>query len=222
MAPSESGEFWAPPTSVVVRRHTPSPGPHDAGWQTFRACLRWEFSFTCVYCRLRESDFGYWSHVHFSVDHLRPKEHFQHLAKDYDNCYYACSPCNSSKGDSYPSAEEEAAGFRFLDPCKDVVSEHFAMEEDTVVAVAGSRIAQYTLDEVRNINAEVPTKRRRRRILNRARELGELRRRLLAAAAVEPALVSGLLSRIDSWLAELKSATTSPLPCSCGLEQPKL
>ena len=46
-----------PPTTLpasepIARRHAP-----DGAWASFRACLRWEFGFTCAFCLLHEADF---------------------------------------------------------------------------------------------------------------------------------------------------------------------
>lgn len=217
MSEAEPDAPWALPTSTVTRQHSPSAGQGDSGWRAFKPCLRWEFDFTCIYCRLRESDFGHWSQSRFAVEHLWPRRHFPERAKDYGNCYYACVSCNSSKGATYPSPEEEAQGYRFFDPCRDVATEHFALVGDTIAAARGSMIAQYTLDEVRNINREIPTKRRRRRILGRIRELRELRTRVVEASGIEQELCERFLGQIDKWLNEVYTPTDSPAPCSCGL-----
>ena len=46
-----------PPSTTVDRRHTPRPTTGRFGYQGYRACLRWEFGFTCAFCLLHESDF---------------------------------------------------------------------------------------------------------------------------------------------------------------------
>lgn len=221
MADDDWGGPWSLPTTRVTRKHSPRPGEGERGYQRFRPCLRWEFDFTCIYCRLRETDFGYRSEARFCVEHLWPREHFAHLANDYTNCYYACGSCNSSKGDTYPSAVEEAQGLRFFNPCEDVAAEHFSLEEDTIVAKPGSQIAQYTLKELRNINREEPTKQRRRRTLRRIRELTRLRGAVSEARGREPRLCDDLLRTIDTWLRELRDKRTlSPTECPCGAGTP--
>lgn len=217
MAGSKRQAPWSFPTSVVVREHAPSPGEAANGWRAFRGCLRWEFDFTCIYCGLRESDFGYRSRSRFSVDHLRPRKLFPRAVDDYANCYYACIYCNTSKGNGWPSRGEQAAGFRFFDPCRDVASEHFALQKDTIVAVGGSKVAEYTLDEVRNMNKDRTTKRRRREVLERIRDLIEMRSALRKAPEQAQPRCRRLVAKIDKWLDELYTPTESRGPCSCHL-----
>jgi hypothetical protein len=37
---------------VIVRQHKPP----EAKYKTYRACLRWEFGFSCAFCLLHETD----------------------------------------------------------------------------------------------------------------------------------------------------------------------
>jgi hypothetical protein len=219
---------WSLPKSVVRRKHEPSPREGQDGWKAFKPCLRWEFEFTCIYCRLRETDFGRAGQSSFGVEHYRPKDseerpEFRAFAKDYCNCYYACVHCNSSKGSKYPSPKEEALGSRFFDPCRDVWAQHFALAEDTIVVIGNSKVAQYTLDEVRTINAK-EAKEVRRQVLKRIRGLNALRARAARltpfAGSVDRADMESSLKEIDDWLHDLYACTVlAPGPCaaSCGL-----
>ena len=207
---------WSLYSSVVVRKHTPTAGKGKKGRRAFKKCLRWEFHFTCIYCRLRESDFGYRPQSSFAVDHMVPRKVRPSAANDYANCYYVCRFCNSSKGVTWPSSDEQAAGFRFFDPCQDVASDHFAFKEDTVVALPDSKIAEYTLAEIRNINKDKTTKHRRRQVLERIRDLREMRRVVHKAARQAPQRGDRVLAKIDKWLDELYTPTMSRAPCHCG------
>jgi hypothetical protein len=81
------------PSAPHVRRHGPT-GYVDIG--SYRAWLRDEFSFRCVYCLLREQ----WGRVRgvFDLDHFRPVSNHPGRAAHYDNLLYACTSCNTAKG----------------------------------------------------------------------------------------------------------------------------
>jgi hypothetical protein len=81
------------PPRAHERRH----GPH--GYEraiSYRAWLRDEFTFRCVYCLLREQ----WGRVtgEFDVEHFRPQVISPELGLTYDNLLYACHTCNLLKG----------------------------------------------------------------------------------------------------------------------------
>ncbi len=78
------------PDTPHVRRHGP------VGYESYSSCRDWlrdEFSFRCVYCRMRES----WTQGRtvFHIDHLIPIA--MNGNQEYDNLIYCCSTCNSSK-----------------------------------------------------------------------------------------------------------------------------
>jgi hypothetical protein len=85
--------FIYPPVPHV-RRHGPAGYADHA---SYRAWLRDEFSFRCVYCLLREQ----WCRLRgvFDVDHFLPVINRPDLAVDYDNLLYACTSCNLVKRD---------------------------------------------------------------------------------------------------------------------------
>lgn len=88
--------------------------PRAARYNEYRAFLRYEFRFLCSYCGIHEDEYGV-----FEVDHFRPQARFPQLESDYANLYYSCRRCNNYKRDFWPSAEDEAAGLKFIDPCQE-------------------------------------------------------------------------------------------------------
>lgn len=81
------------PAARHMRRHGPS-GYADV--ESYRAWLRDEFHFRCVYCLFREQ----WGRVKagFSLDHFFPVSVHPEHERTYDNLLYACAACNQSKG----------------------------------------------------------------------------------------------------------------------------
>jgi hypothetical protein len=112
----------------VVQRNE-SPG----NWQDplkYKPSLRRLFAYTCAYSWVHESLLG--GAKTFEVEHLRPEgdPRFERLRCVYSNLYYVWGPCNRAKGVSWPTAAQEAAGFRYVDPCNESAFEHFGFELD--------------------------------------------------------------------------------------------
>ena len=81
------------PEHPHVRRHGPKGYRQPA---SFRPWLRDEFSFRCVYCLRREQ----WDRAtSLDVEHFLPSRRFPNQRLAYDNLWFACSRCNSAKGD---------------------------------------------------------------------------------------------------------------------------
>ena len=94
-----------------VRKH--GPGGYEM-YQSYKAWLRDEFTFRCVYCLERERWYPN-GHAGFGVDHVKPKgqPEYVHLACHYPNLVYACNRCNTAKD-----------GSLLLDPCEVAFGAH--------------------------------------------------------------------------------------------------
>jgi hypothetical protein len=148
----------APPDAPVKRRHAPRPG----AYKSYRACLRWDFGFTCAFCLLHEADlteFGVERQGLTTIEHriLRSVDHA--LENEYANCYYACRFCNGARS---TRAVTSPNGHRLLDPCADVWADHFIAAGDRLLPREGDADAAYT-HETYNIDD------RRRQVRRRAR-----------------------------------------------------
>lgn len=80
------------PTSPHARRHGPA-GYED--YDSFRAWLRDEFLFRCVYCLHREQ--WYSRGATFHIDHFNPSTTHPSQKCEYSNLLYACGTCNEAK-----------------------------------------------------------------------------------------------------------------------------
>jgi hypothetical protein len=154
-----------PPSTKVDRCHVPRPTAGRFGYQGYRACLRWEFGFTCAFCLLHESDF-----VEYGAEGLGllGVEHFVPVsaegdANSYENCFYACRLCNGSRSDA---PVVDLLGRRLLEPCGHTWADHFqAAPDDRLRPMDGDPDAAYThatydLDDPRKM--EIRCARRRR------------------------------------------------------------
>jgi hypothetical protein len=130
---------YAYPDVPHVRRHGPK-GYSD--YESYRAWLRDDFTFHCVYCLSRER--WHKGAYGFQVDHIIPEKKAPSLALDYDNLAYACETCNALKSD--------ADGIP--DPCDIAYGKCFRVNEDgTIVALnsEGSRLIRVLrLDNTEN------------------------------------------------------------------------
>ena len=132
---------------AVFARRDPPPAV-ESDYRRYRQHVRQDFSECCAYCLLHEFVAG--GAANFELDHFRPRsdERFASLAADYYNLYYSCHVCNHYKGASWPSEELAAKGYRFVDPCSDIFSDHF-FEDDTGLWIPRSRAGEYTAQRLR-------------------------------------------------------------------------
>ena len=141
----------------IVRRQNP---PAHSDYRRFKPYLRVDFDRRCAYCHIPELRNG--PSRNYAVDHFRPKSRpeFVALRSQYSNLYYACHRCNDCKHVRWPSAEEQRRGYRFLDPCADDFTEHFAVQPDghlqplTLAAEYSSHFLQLNREYLREWRAE--------------------------------------------------------------------
>jgi len=102
---------------MIFRRSQPARLYRD--YTEYRALLRQDFHYRCAYCLTHEYFVG--GEAGCTIDHHRPLRgpHARpDLLAEYTNLYWCCRECNENKGDIWPSPEEYARGYRFLDPCQ--------------------------------------------------------------------------------------------------------
>lgn len=113
----------------IERRHTPAAVAGPAGYQLFRACLRWEFGFSCPFCLLHEADFIEYGIEGWKIEHAEPMSTHEELKSVYDNCFYSCRFCIISRGKA-PVVDGQRR--RLLNPCRDVWGEFFELRGDEI------------------------------------------------------------------------------------------
>jgi hypothetical protein len=150
-----------PPPTAVSRRHTPRKTTGRYGYRAYRACLRWEFGFTCAFCLLHESDLAEYGAEGLgltSVEHFEPASQVDDRINEYENCFYACRFCNGSRSDA-PVVDRD--GRRLLDPCADAWADHFTVTADNRLSPADAdRNALYT-EAIYDLNEPRKTRLRR-------------------------------------------------------------
>jgi hypothetical protein len=131
---------------LFERSHTPKLSTAVRGYQSYRPCLRWDFGFSCAFCLLHESDLnlGGAGAALMETEHFVPISHVPALENRYSNCFYICHFCNHSRGEQ-PNHEPSGQG-RLLNPCLDIWSEHFILEEDRLHFRDKDPDAVYTRD----------------------------------------------------------------------------
>src|SRR5690349_1008078 len=100
-----------PPNARIERRHQPEGVTGRYGYRAYRACLRWEFGFTCAFCLLHEADlapFGAEGLGVMTIEHFVPVSVDEEKAGEYRNCYYACRLCNQSRSNAPVDGREPA------------------------------------------------------------------------------------------------------------------
>jgi hypothetical protein len=84
------------PQEPHERRHGPRGYSRP---ESYRAWLRDEFSFCCVYCLDREQWHNYVGR--FVVEHFLPVSSHPEQRADYDNLVYSCVSCNLTKAQGH-------------------------------------------------------------------------------------------------------------------------
>lgn len=152
--------------SPLGRTHTPPE--RTAEYRVFRPCLRLDYGFRCVYCGSHECEVSPVSpYGLFEIDHFRPKsrKQFRKLKASYGNLRWACSVCNRAKGETWPSPEEQAAGYELLDPVADQLADHLRETPEHLLE-ATTPLGEYFIETL-DLNATVHQRRRARRPLSR-------------------------------------------------------
>lgn len=145
-----------PADEVMTRRHAPS---FVKNYALYRACLRWEFGFTCAICLLHERDvmaYGVDGWGTMTIEHMVTRTQDANLTSIYTNLLYVCRLCNQSRSDTDVFSDQ---GQRLLDPTRDIWAAHFRVSGDKLVPLDSD--ADYT-EEVYGMNE--PRRRRLRRI----------------------------------------------------------
>jgi uncharacterized protein (TIGR02646 family) len=172
-------------------------------YQDYKQYLRRDFLFRCAYCLIHEAHHGGLRNFH--VDHFRPKKKFRRLTLVYENLYYACSLCNTFKGDLWPSGQQLRAGFKFVDPCDaDPYRMHFEEEQDGTLRVL-TNAGRYTVDHLRLNRRQLQ---KYRLMLIEARQKCEEIRSLLGS----PGLPVELAARAQEILKQVERMYIAPTP----------
>ena len=102
------------------------PGPF-AKYGDYKPYLQPLFRSRCAYCISHEDVMGRYDAM--QVDHFRPwsRPEFKHLKTKWKNLYYACQRCNRHKWNHWPTTEQNALGFRFIDPCEEDPDDHIRL-----------------------------------------------------------------------------------------------
>ena len=84
----------------------------------------------------------------YELDHFKPKDEdlFPKLINEFYNLRWCCRICNarSAKGNNWPTPEEEAQGYGFVDLCVDDWQKHYKVLPDGQLE-ALTRKATYTI-----------------------------------------------------------------------------
>lgn len=133
---------------MIFHRSTP-PRVYKQ-YKNYQSQLRKDFCNRCAYCFRHEKHFG--GVGNGQIDHFLPETLClstgqNELVYAYTNLFWACAECNGSKHESWPNPEEEALGFRFVDPTKENTHNHWTFQSDGQLKPL-SNAGRYTIEEI--------------------------------------------------------------------------
>lgn len=149
-------------------------------YRDYRPHLRHDFQHLCAYCLRHEYHMG--GEANAQIDHRCPVSICPDRETDYTNLYLSCAECNGVKRETWPSATQQAHGFRFLDPCAEDHDSHWEVMPDGRLR-ALTPVGEYTIDKIALDRASLNHFRRR---MLQVREKVESIRRQLAAPELTP------------------------------------
>lgn len=179
--------------------------PFERKYAKYKAYLRQDFLYECIFCTIHENDLGGPRGMH--VEHLRPKALpcFAHLECEYENLLYACPVCNSYKGIDWPSDRPVDEGKGYPDPCQVDYDDHIVLMDDLRVT-GRTAVGAYLVRRLRLNRKQVLKIRRKREGLRQS-----IKRRIEAAeAALTEAEImagrDGLPADVTSYFLRVKDA----------------
>jgi hypothetical protein len=118
--------------------------------KTNKKYLAIDFKHRCAYCDDLDSIYG--GPRLYDVEHFAPKEKFPALEFTYDNLLYACTYCNNSKNDDWPSGNSTISvvgDCGYVDPCTDAYYDHLDRDERTGKIYSKSDLGKYMYDHLK-------------------------------------------------------------------------
>jgi len=189
----EAGSF-----SLVTRSNV----PQKKDYKEYRKYLRYDFFYSCAYCKMMESEAA---GIRFTIDHYEPRTVRPDLLNSYENLMYACDICNSRKGDRSPSQNERDNNLRFYRADQDFYDVHFKLNGINIEYK--TNVGKFT---VLRLDLNRPA----------LRKLRELRERLSKSASMVFEGVFGLRSlKIDEIPKEIRGKVQSAIRDVCAIEE---
>lgn len=125
----------------LIRRLKP---PKFTDHKDYKSYLRLEFSFSCVFCDLFETENG--SEDNFEVEHYvpqvprPPQKPFIMLRCIYENLLYSCSVCNGIKHRYWASKTQRERGQFYLNPTRHDIDEHIDRSQPKWVGITDTGV----------------------------------------------------------------------------------
>ena len=119
----------------MIKRTIPKRSYSGEVWKTNKTNKKYlaiDFDNRCAYCDDLDKIYG--GKRTYAVEHFAPKEKFPELEYVYDNLLYACSYCNGSKSDDWPSDDSKkniVGDCGYIDPCSDEYYKHLDRDEES-------------------------------------------------------------------------------------------
>jgi hypothetical protein len=119
-------------------------------YHAYKQTLRRTFLNRCAYCLRHEVDFG--GEANGNIDHFCPQAVCEasgqpELVYTYSNLFWSCAECNNIKKESWPDADEQSMGMRFVNATQEDTDDHWEVLPNGEIE-AGTPAGEYTIDTI--------------------------------------------------------------------------
>lgn len=168
----------------------PSPWNTEA----VKIALAVECHGKCMYCEASPADTSY-----LAVEHIKPKGRFPHLVLEWSNLGWACTRCNTQKGDYW----SDNGSLTLLNPYDEDPAEHLTHAGPMVVTRDGSSRGANTIRQCKLNRPDL--------VMSKVRKIEALERMLQLWAAEDDADIQEVLAEDVVALLEVDEEFTASL-----------
>jgi len=146
---------------------------HGSKYSDWKSEIAEEGFHQCVYCAISENAFG--GIRNFHIEHYRPKSKRKDLENEFSNLFYACSICNSFKGNDWPNEpNKEMNNIAYPNPSVVNYNDIFEVNNNLHIVNGKNISATYIVERLYLNRPQLILERKQSLIIYRIKKLNEI------------------------------------------------